>query len=386
MTRRTVVILQHRLLHYRVQLFERLRQACADRGIDLELVHGQASPREVAKRDEGRLPWAHAVHNRFLAFGERDLLWQPLPATLQTADLLVVMQENRIVSNYLRMLSCRLRGRRVAYWGHGKNFQSEAPDGLREQWKNLLLRQVDWWFTYTDLSVSVIQAAGYPVARITSLENAIDTTGFLADLHSCRDEEVVQARSALGIPVQASVGLFCGSLYPEKKLSLMVDAACRIQRRLPQFHLLVIGDGPSMPELQAAAAQHPWIHILGIRKGREKALHFRMAQIMFNPGLVGLHIVDAFCAGLVIATTATALHSPEIAYLRPDDNGILADSDNPEVYAQAVLDVLMAPDRLAAMRTASLRDSGRYTLDNMVQRFVNGIEQALAAAPLGSSR
>jgi hypothetical protein len=51
-----------------------------------------------------------------------------------------------------------------------------------------------------------------------------------------------------------------------------------------------------------------------------------------------------------------------------------------------VLDVLMAPDRLAAMRTASLRDSGRYTLDNMVQRFVNGIEQALAAAPLGSSR
>jgi hypothetical protein len=38
------------------------------------------------------------------------------------------------------------------------------------------------------------------------------------------------------------------------------------------------------------------------------------------------------------------------------------------------------------MRAASLRDSGRYTLDNMVQRFVIGIEQALAAPPRGSAR
>lgn len=384
MTRRKVVILQHRLLHYRLQLFTRLRQACALRGIDLELVHGQASPREAAKRDEGRLPWAHAVHNRFLAVGDRDVLWQPFPAAMRDADLLVVMQENRIVSNYPLLLSCRLGGRRIAYWGHGKNFQSEAPDGLRERWKNLLLRQVDWWFTYTELSVEVIRGAGYPAGRITSLENAIDTAGFLDDLRGCSDADVARARDALGIAPGARIGLFCGSLYPEKKLALMVDAACRIQQRLPDFHLLVIGDGPSMPELRAAAAQHPWIHLLGIRKGRDKALHFRMAQVMFNPGLVGLHIVDAFCAGLVLATTATAPHSPEIAYLRPNENGILAASQDPAVYADAVLEVLSSPERLAAMRAASLRDSQRYTLDNMVERFASGIEQALAAPPLST--
>ena len=382
MTRRKVVILQHRLLHYRVQLFERLRQVCAERNIDLELVHGQASPREAAKRDEGRLPWAHAMGNRFLAIGDRDLLWQPFPARLRDADLLIVMQENRIVSNYPLMLWRRLRRRQVAYWGHGKNFQSEAPDGLRERWKNLLLRQVDWWFTYTDLSVSVIQKAGFPKERITSLENAIDTTGFINDLRGCTHDDIAQARHHLGIPANASIGLFCGSLYPEKKLSLMVEAARRIQARMPTFHLLVIGDGPSMPELRGAAAEHPWMHVLGIRKGHEKALYFRMADIMFNPGLVGLHIVDAFCAGLVIATTATAPHSPEIAYLRPGENGIMADSEDPDCYAEAVLDVLVSPERLAVMRAASLRDSTRYSLENMVERFVIGIEQALGAEPL----
>ena len=42
-----------------------------------------------------------------------------------------------------------------------------------------------------------------------------------------------------------------------------------------------------------------------------------------------------------------------------------------------MLEILTAPDRLATMRAASLRDSQRYTLDNMVSRFVDGIELAL---------
>ena len=44
--RNTVVIVQYRLLHYRLELFEQLRQACANRGICLELVVGQATRRE----------------------------------------------------------------------------------------------------------------------------------------------------------------------------------------------------------------------------------------------------------------------------------------------------------------------------------------------------
>ena len=380
--RRKVVILQHRLLHYRLRLFEQLRAACAQRSIDLELVHGQASPREAIKRDEGSLPWATRVHNRYLAVGARDLLWQPFPEQHRDADIVVMIQENRIVSNYALLLSRLWNPRPLAYWGHGRNFQSEAPAGIRERWKAFLLRQVDWWFTYTDLSVRVIEEAGFPLARITSLENAIDTAGFTTDLENCTPEEIEAERLDLGIPACAPVGLFCGSLYPEKKLDLMVKAADRIRDTLPEFHLLVIGDGPSAAEMRDAARIRPWLHMRGIRKGRDKARLFRLAQVMFNPGLVGLHIVDAFCAGLIMATTSTARHSPEIAYLRDGVNGVIAQGDDPRQYAEAVLDILTAPDRLATMRAASLRDSQRYTLDNMVLRFVDGIEQALGSGRL----
>jgi hypothetical protein len=73
----------------------------------------------------------------------------------------------------------------------------------------------------------------------------------------------------------------------------------------------------------------------GVRKRLEKALYFRMGDIMLNPGLVGLHIVDAFCSGLVIVTTKTASHSPEVVYLRDGENGIYAD-DTAIAYSEAM--------------------------------------------------
>ena len=168
-----VVVCQYRLLHYRVELFDRLRTACTNCGIDLHLVHGQASRRELAKRDEGSLTWAHKVNNRFWEVGAKDLVWQPFPTDLRNADLVVVMQENRILSNYPLMLGRLWSPRRVAYWGHGVNFQSGTPNGLREKWKQFLVGRVDWWFAYTEATSEIVRRAGYPAERITCLNNAI---------------------------------------------------------------------------------------------------------------------------------------------------------------------------------------------------------------------
>ncbi len=373
-----VVILQYRLLHYRTALFDQLRTACAAWDIELHLVHGQASPRESVKKDEGTLPWAHKVRNIIWEAGERDILWQPYPAELRDADLIIFMQESRILSNYPWLLSRLWSSRKIAYWGHGANFQSDAPHGLRERWKALLLTKVDWWFAYTQMTVELLRTAGYPLQRITSLDNAIDTQGFKNDLAAWSDADIHAEKARLGITVDAPVAIFCGSLYPDKRLELLVSAADLIQREIPNFALVVMGDGPSMPQMREAAATRPWMHLLGVTKGSQKALYFRMGDVMLNPGLVGLHIVDAFCAGLIMATTRTARHSPEIAYLSEDENGIYG-GDTPEAYSHAVLNVVRDPARLAVMKQAALAASERYTLQNMVNNFVDGIKAALNA-------
>lgn len=376
---KTAIVVQYRLLHYRLELFEQLRRACHDRGIRLEVVVGQATRRERPRADEGELSWARKVVNRVWEIGDRDWVWQPLPADLRHAELVIVMQESRLLSNYALLLRRALGSdQRVAYWGHGRNFQSQTPSGLRERWKRFMLTRVDWWFAYTEKSAALVRAAGYQAERITCLNNAIDSGKFRADLANCTDLQLSVARAELGLALGDSVALFCGSLYSDKRLDLLVSAAELIHGTNPNFTLLVIGDGPLRPAMQEIAASRPWIKILGVRKGHEKAIFFRLADVVLNPGAVGLHIVDAFCAGLVLITTKAAKHGPEVAYLEDGVNGLYA-GDTADSYAHAVLGLLADTERLNGMKRAALADASRYSLASMVHNFAVGIEKALAA-------
>lgn len=371
-----VVIFQHRLLHYRTGFFELLRKRCKEIGVQLELVHGGATRRELAKKDEGAIAWARRVDNKCWEIGERDIIWQPIPADLRDADLFVVMQESRILSNYSLLFSRFLGKAKVAYWGHGKNFQSNAPSGLRERWKNLLLRQVDWWFAYTEMTKDILVESGFPEERITNLNNAIDTSGFKRDLASIDELRIQQIRDELNVAEGQPLALFCGSLYPDKKLDLLVESCDYIRGKVPDFAVVIIGDGPSMPFLKEAQQTRPWLNLVGVKKGLEKAAYFRCCDVMLNPGLVGLHIVDAFCAGLVMVTTNEARHSPEVAYLKNGINGFSTD-DSPSAYGDAVVRLLTDSSTLNRMKSAAFSDSDFYSLENMVKNFSGGVERAL---------
>lgn len=374
--RKQVVVMQYRLLHYRLGLFELLRQRCAEANVDLCLVHGQPTETERKKRDTGQLPWADQVRNRYVSIRGRDILWQPFPRKYRHADLVVVMQENRLLSNYPLLLSRLWRARKVAYWGHGVNFQSVAPTGLRERWKQLWLTAVDWWFAYTDVTRAIVARSGFPAERTTVLDNAIDNQHFLVDLDSVPAAELDGLREGLSIPAAAKIGLFCGSLYIDKRLPFMIEAADRIKYEVPDFHLVVVGDGPLAHLVRDAAASRPWLHVVGVKMGRDKAAYFRLADVVFNPGAVGLHVLDAFCAGVPMATTADARHGPEIVYLEHGVNGLVTAGEVP-VYAQAVSELLRDPLRHEAICRAAAEAAQRYTLNNMVERFVDGIVRCL---------
>lgn len=378
MSPRKVTILQHRLLHYRLTLFERLRGACARNDIELNLVHGQASPQEELKKDTGAISWATPVRNRFLNVAGRDLLWQPFPEALRNSELVIVMQENRILSNYPLILQRYMRSStKVAFWGHGCNFQSRAPHGLRETWKRALLTKVDWWFAYTELTAQMLKVAGFPESRTTVLNNAIDTKGFQQDLECVTEAMITELRSCLDLAEDAPLGLYCGSLYSDKRLEFLIDAADIIHREIPSFRLAIVGSGPSLAELLPLLSNRPWIVHLGVRRGVEKAACFKLANVILNPGAVGLHILDAFVSGVPLFTTTSALHGPEIVYLAHGINGYNLPPVVKE-YADCVLACIKGP-ALATRLGKAGRDSANYfTLDSMVKRFSDGIIHCLA--------
>ena len=58
------------------------------------------------------------------------------------------------------------------------------------------------------------------------------------------------------------------------------------------------------------------------------------------------------------------------------ENGVYSDN-TAAAYSKAVLDVVEDPVRFKRMKMNALAASDRYTLENMVQRFANGIEAAV---------
>lgn len=108
MSRRRVVVVQRVVPHYRVALYRDLRDALAQHGVDLELVHGggHADPRKARRHDLATLAWAEVAAVRALRLGPRVLAeWQRSTASVRSADVVVLEQASRLVLNHRLLLS-----------------------------------------------------------------------------------------------------------------------------------------------------------------------------------------------------------------------------------------------------------------------------------------
>jgi len=367
-----VLCVQRRLTHYRVALFEELRNLLAKDGVVFDLAYGQPCAQEAEKSDQGDIGWAHKVHCHYRLKGQ--LCWQNPTQLAKHADLVVVTQENKMLFNLWAMFV--RHPKRLAFWGHGRNFQSSRPNGLFERFKQTLSRRCDWWFAYTGVSERRLVDLGFSPEKITNLQNAVDTQALLGQIASVTTEEVESFRAGLRVGA-APLGIYVGSLYKEKRIDFLLAAAERIAMRVPGFVLLVIGNGAERNLVNKAKTQHAWLRYEGPQFGRDKAVALRSADVMLNPGLVGLGILDAFAAGLPMITTDCGIHSPEIDYLRNGENGIMT-SDNLEAYVEAAVAVLKDPGYALRLRNNARSDAGKYTISNMAQNFRCGILAALA--------
>jgi len=369
--KKKVIIIQRRLTHYRIPLFEALRNELEKRNIKLTLLVGEGTTEESYKGDAGDLDWAIQIGTRYMA-GDR-LCWQPFGRYVEDADLVIVTQENKLLYNHWFML--KRRDFKLAFWGHGANLQSNYPNGLRERFKQWAARRVDWWFAYSQLSADMVEKISFPHDQITVLNNSIDTR----DLQSKRatitaDEEAI-LRADLGMD-HGPVGIFIGSLHTDKRLNFLFAAADRIRAYVPGFSLLIIGDGPLRDRISGMCDRRSWSSWVGPKHGREKALFLSIGNVILNPGLVGLGILDSFIMQIPMVTTNCFLHSPEIAYLENGRNGVIT-ADNLVEYSNALVTVLKSPEMLTQLRAGCAASAERYSIEKMVARFIGGIEKVL---------
>ncbi len=377
MPKRTVTIIYRSLPIYRIPFFEALRPALADRGIDLNLIYGAPLGEEQQRHHTGHIAWAHPIKNRQLRLGSKFLVWQPCVHLLKGSDLVVVEQSSRLLLNYPLLAAQYVGGPSVAFWGHGVNLNTEAASRSGEAIKRAVSRRAHWWFAYTDGTARIVQDLGFPAERITVLNNTIDTSQLLLTRSRTTGEQLAVLRRSLGLRGR-NVGIYAGGFYREKRPDFMVAAAQELRARIPDFELILIGAGPEVGVIAAAAAEHNWIKYVGTQFGAAKVPYFMLAKVMLIPGWVGLGIVDAFVFETPLVAIAGIDHAPEIEYLRDGENGVLLEgTPSPAEYASAVAEVLRNPDLRLQLRAGCRAAAEQLSMANMVARFSDGVVSSL---------
>jgi len=237
--------------------------------------------------------------------------------------------------------------------------------------------KVDWWFAYTAMSKTIVESYGFPSERITVVDNAINTRSIMDRRAELSDADLRRVRRELfphdrGDRIDVLTGVFCGRLGPLKWIPFLLESLELIHRSIPNFRMVIVGDGPESPRVRDFCSERPWCARTGAIFGLERVLPLALGDIWLNPGMVGLAILDAFALGIPVATTDNNIHSPEVAYLDDGTNGLMTPPDPPS-YAHAITKLLGDRSRLSAMQRAAPETARTFTLERMVDQFASGI-------------
>jgi len=210
-----------------------------------------------------------------------------------------------------------------------------------------------------------------------SVQNAVDTRFFANAYQNLSLEEIKLVQEELNLKSR-NVGIYAGGLYAEKRLPFLLKCIQLIHQRVPDFEMIFIGDGEDTPLIKQAAEQCSWIHYVGTKFDREKVPYYAVSKLFLMPGMVGLGILDTFAMETPLITTQSPLHSPEISYLENGVNGIMiSDTDNPQLYADKVIQLINNPSEYNYLVENCRKSWGKYTIENMVKNFADGVELAL---------
>jgi glycosyltransferase involved in cell wall biosynthesis len=369
-----VLIVEEYIPEYRRRFFELLEAALAPESIRLTVAAGPPSGAGASRGDAAaELPFVRRVPAPSVSVAGRRLTFRRLSALAHDSSLVVVDQALRHLENYPLLLRQR-RGPKVALWGHGTRHAKPATR-VERLLERRVTRLAHWFFAYTQRGADHVAAAGFPAERITVVQNTFDVGELTKLRKGVSPAEQQRLRDELRLPAR-NVCLYIGALDPSKRVGFLLEACSTVASRIPDFALVVAGEGPERGVVEAATGSSPWLRYVGRATGAQKARLGAVSDVLLMPGSVGLVAVDSFALETPIVTTRWPYHGPEMDYLEDGVNARISGYDVSE-FARTVEEVLLAPDELTRLKSACAAASARYSLENMVTKFAGGVIAAL---------
>ena len=217
------------------------------------------------------------------------------------------------------------------------------------------------------------QRLGRPDARIRLAPTGVDTTLFSPGNR-------LEARARVGLPADARILVTAGRLVPVKRYDRAIDALAILRQNDSRYVLVLVGAGPSEPQLRARA--HPLgdaVRFAGFTDGERLRDLYRAADIVLCTSEFenwSVAILEALASGTPVVGTPRG-SIPDLLNL-VDPTLVLADVE-PRTLA-AKVEALFRSHLLDQLgRTAAERIVSSFGWDRTAERIEACIAEAAAA-------
>lgn len=315
--------------------------------------------------DESLTESLSIVRNRYL-FGRR-FLWQSGVIRLaNSADVVVLEFNPRILSSLVTLIYRRARRRPTLLWGHV--WSRAGIDSRSNRLRLAVLRLGGRVIAYTDEQRDQLVIAE-PNLIVSVAHNAIYRASVMAPILEHHERRSVMCS---------------GRLVSAKKLTLALEAFSELSAELRHaMSLIVVGEGPERPLVAHMA------DVLGISDrvefvGEEfdvlrlRELYSRCFASL-SPGYVGLSIIQSHAFGVPMIYAKNEPHAPEIEAAVEGFNSVAVASDDPEEWARVISRLYSTRNEWAERRNEIIEACReRYSVEAMAEGFASAVETALA--------
>ncbi len=154
-----------------------------------------------------------------------------------------------------------------------------------------------------------------------------------------------------------------GRLAPVKRQDELIEAAVIARKRVPNLEVVIVGDGPLLPALEARVAAHDageWITFAGRLSHADLISHYQRAWLVSSASLAegwGLTITEAAACGTPAVATDVSGHRSSVV---DGVTGVLAPLER---LGDTIADVLLDDERRSTLAAAALIRAQSLTWD-----------------------
>lgn len=268
-----------------------------------------------------------------------------------------IIQTHMVKSHFLLRASGLYKTHRWLAFHHGYTKVDKKTE-LYNQLDRWSLRTAHQIVAVCGPFVEQLVERGIPRKRIAIQHNSVPA--FVRP----EEGELQALRSRLKLTGAETVFLGVGRLSAEKGYADLVEATAIVARDRSDFRLVILGEGPERPRLEAAIARHGLENVVTLAGHSDRvAPFFGIASIQ----VVSSHsegspnvLLEAMAAGLpVVATSVGGI--PEI--VQDSNTALLVPAHSPEKLANAMSELLRNPAQAAALGREALSQAGtRYSV------------------------